>query len=66
VRLIDVPKAIVKLAIAAQGAMSPRVSARGEVIAISVLRADEDASSVLGMVAAGVGRLLGQLWVDIC
>jgi hypothetical protein len=35
-RLIDVLEAIVKLAIAAQGAMSPQVSTHGEVIVISV------------------------------
>ena len=44
--------------------MSPQALVHGKVVAISGLRADDDASLVLGMVAAGVDRLLGWFWVD--
>jgi hypothetical protein len=48
-----------KLAVTARGTTSPYAFAHDEVIAISGLRADEDASSVLGMVTASAGILGG-------
>jgi hypothetical protein len=66
----DVPEAVVKPAVTAQGATSPSVSAHDEATAISEPRADEDASSVLGMVVAGAGRpprlpWAGPCWLDV-
>ena len=55
-----------RLVAVARGAASPRASARDEVVAISRPRHDEGAYSMLGMVAVGVDRPLGRLWVDLC
>jgi hypothetical protein len=45
--------------------MSPQASTHDEVIAIYRPSADEEVSLVLGMVAAGMGRPLGWLWIDL-
>ena len=47
------------MVVVARGMASPRALVRGEVVAISKVRADEDVSLVLGMVVAGADRLLG-------
>ena len=57
-------EAITEMVVVARGMASPRALVRGEVIAISRMRANEGISLVLGMVAAGVDRLLGWFWVD--
>jgi hypothetical protein len=46
--------------------MSPRAFIRGGVIAVHDPQADEVASLLLGVVAAGVGKSLGWPWVDRC
>ena len=45
--------------------MSPRASAHDIAAVISRPQADEDASSLFGMVTAGMGHPLGWLWVDL-
>ena len=59
-------EAIAELVTIAWGAASPRASSHDEVIVISRQRADEDVSSMLGMVAARTDQPLGRLWVNLC